>query len=504
LGIRGRLVVFLVCALVVSAVALALVGSAFLGPYFDSLEVAQARAKSEQVRSLLEVEFRDLGRTTEDWASWDDAVLFLRGQNPGFVEENLDSTSFDTLGVDTMVFLRPDGSTYWAGTRGPDDRISVAEHSFVQGLVAAVPASYHGAGQGFLWTNRGLFMVGLRPALPVHAGGDQAGMVILARAMNSAYWDSLGSRAGVPLVASSAGTENLGGFGAIGNAYRDGRRFTLLTVGFRDLTGALSLAVSATLPRDLEEASVQPVIFTFLGNLVVLSFLVLASYLFLTYALIKPLRAIAGFTRQVSETGNYHLRMDGFPPGELGVLATDIHSLLGTVETGTERLESLAATDGLTALANRRSFDVSLDRAWKVCRREGLPLGLILIDVDHFKRYNDLYGHRSGDVCLKAVAQVIQECAKRPQDLGARYGGEEFAVVLPHTDLPGTRKVAEDIRRGVLDLGLRHDSNEGGFVSISLGAAARIPGTEGSTGELVEAADHQLYAAKNTGRNRVC
>jgi diguanylate cyclase (GGDEF)-like protein len=322
--------------------------------------------------------------------------------------------------------------------------------------------------------------------------------------MDAAYWDSLGNRAGVPLVASSAGTENLGGFGSIGNAYREGRRFTLLSVGFRDLTGALSLAVSASLPRDLEEASVQPVAFTFVGNLVVLCFLVLASYLFLTYALIRPLRAIAGFTRRVSETGDYHLRLERIPPGELGVLATDIHFLLGTVETGVERLESLAATDGLTALANRRTFDMSLDRAWKLGRREGLPVGLILIDVDHFKRYNDLYGHRSGDVCLKAVAQVIQECAKRPSDLGARYGGEEFAVVLPHTDLPGTRKVAEDIRKGVVDLGLRHDSNEGGLVSISLGVAASVPGTEISTGDLVEAADHQLYAAKNSGRNRVC
>jgi len=489
---------------VVSALALALVGSAFLGPYFDSLETARARTKAEQIRSLLEVDFRDLGRTTEDWASWDDAVLFLRGQNPGFVTENLDPTSFGTLGVDTMAFLRPDGSVYWAGTLGVDKRISVAEQSFVRGLTASVPASYHGAGQGVLWTDRGLFMVALRPALPVHVAGGQAGLVILARAMDAAYWDSLGNRAGVPLVASSAGTENLGGFGSIGNAYREGRRFTLLSVGFRDLTGALSLAVSASLPRDLEEASVQPVAFTFVGNLVVLCFLVLASYLFLTYALIRPLRAIAGFTRRVSETGDYHLRLERIPPGELGVLATDIHFLLGTVETGVERLESLAATDGLTALANRRTFDMSLDRAWKLGRREGLPVGLILIDVDHFKRYNDLYGHRSGDVCLKAVAQVIQECAKRPSDLGARYGGEEFAVVLPHTDLPGTRKVAEDIRKGVVDLGLRHDSNEGGLVSISLGVAASVPGTEISTGDLVEAADHQLYAAKNSGRNRVC
>jgi diguanylate cyclase (GGDEF)-like protein len=505
LGIRGRLVVFLLSALVVAGVAVVVVGGTFLGPYLDSLEAGQARNKADQIRSLLEAEFQSLGRTAEDWAYWDDSVRFLRGENPAFADENLDGPSLANLAVDSMVFVRPDGTPFWAGTWEAPSQVVPSDPAFVRRLLETLPASYQGSGQGFLWTNRGPMVVALRPSLPVHIGGGRAGTVILVRAMDKGFWTSLGARAGVGLSPSTPAVhDDLSGFGSLREVRQAGHQFTVLTVGFRDLTGALTLAVTAPLPRVLEEAAVEPVGFTLLGNLFVLCLLVLAAFLFLTLVLIAPLRTITGFTRRVSETGDYHLRLERLPPGELGVLASDIHSLLGTVETGTQRLEALAATDGLTGLSNRRSFDQALDLAWKVCRRENRSLGLILVDVDHFKRYNDLYGHRSGDVCLKAVAQVIQDSAKRPSDVSARYGGEEFAVILPNTDLPGVVKVANDIRAGVVDLGLRHDTNDGGLVTVSLGAAAVVPGPDAAPGDLVETTDRRLYGAKNAGRNRVC
>jgi diguanylate cyclase (GGDEF)-like protein len=168
-------------------------------------------------------------------------------------------------------------------------------------------------------------------------------------------------------------------------------------------------------------------------------------------------------------------------------------------------LEKLALQDGLTGLANRRQFDVSLGNEFSRATRQGTPLGLAMIDVDHFKAYNDHYGHAAGDDCLRAVARAIrQQTPKRAGDLAARYGGEEMAVLLPNTDAAGTEAVAERMRAAVAALQLPHAGSPLGIVTISGGAASLVPrrGVDHAT-MLVEQADGALYAAKGAGRNRV-
>ncbi|WP_338766540.1 sensor domain-containing diguanylate cyclase [Massilia sp. METH4] len=168
-------------------------------------------------------------------------------------------------------------------------------------------------------------------------------------------------------------------------------------------------------------------------------------------------------------------------------------------------LEKLALQDGLTGLANRRQFDVSLGNEFSRATRHGASLGLAMIDVDHFKAYNDHYGHSAGDDCLRAVARAIREhTPKRAGDLAARYGGEELAVLLPNTDVAGTEAVAERMRAAVAALRLPHAGSALGIVTISAGVAAQVPrrGID-EAGALVERADRALYRAKAAGRDRV-
>ncbi|MBN2194452.1 MAG: diguanylate cyclase [Polyangiaceae bacterium] len=171
----------------------------------------------------------------------------------------------------------------------------------------------------------------------------------------------------------------------------------------------------------------------------------------------------------------------------------------------TELLAALTATDGLTGIANRRHLDATLAREWRRCMRRGSSLGVVMLDVDFFKRYNDRYGHAAGDDCLRAVAHAVSGSVLRAGDLTARFGGEEFAAVLPDTDLPGTVTVAERIRQAVAALALPHEGSEAATtVTVSAGAASVVPGaTEGGVEDLVQAADGALYAAKQAGRNRV-
>lgn len=170
-----------------------------------------------------------------------------------------------------------------------------------------------------------------------------------------------------------------------------------------------------------------------------------------------------------------------------------------------DQLTQLAITDGLTALGNRRHFDDVLEKEHARLARNDAELSLIMLDVDHFKRYNDAYGHGRGDDCLRAVAQVIAEAMLRPADLGARYGGEEFACVLPETDAEGARAIAEEIRARVEALRIPHGcSDTSDYVTVSVGVATERCQPGGSPLALVEQADRQLYRAKQSGRNQVC
>ncbi len=185
-------------------------------------------------------------------------------------------------------------------------------------------------------------------------------------------------------------------------------------------------------------------------------------------------------------------------------------------------LRRAAAVDPLTGLANRRAVDEKLEQEWQRARRSGLPLSLMLIDIDHFKLFNDEYGHPAGDDCIRTVAQALMKAARRPADLAGRYGGEEFAVILPETPLVGALVVAQATREAIAKSAMSHRrSPVSAHVTVSIGVSCYQRaggGTDGRYDErirtgfseqpgsakmLLEASDRALYAAKHAGRNRV-
>jgi diguanylate cyclase (GGDEF)-like protein len=183
-------------------------------------------------------------------------------------------------------------------------------------------------------------------------------------------------------------------------------------------------------------------------------------------------------------------------------LEEELRKAQAVTESHNVSLQELANTDSLTGLSNRRHFEMTLANEQQRARRGGKPCSVILIDVDHFKKYNDRYGHVAGDACLRKVGGAIASCLKRPADLAARYGGEEFVVVLPETDLPGAHVVAEQIRSRVAAMAIAHADSRVGHVSISLGAYTAHPGIcTDDAADWIRAADDMLYKAKARGRN---
>ncbi len=166
-------------------------------------------------------------------------------------------------------------------------------------------------------------------------------------------------------------------------------------------------------------------------------------------------------------------------------------------------LEHIALEDALTKVSNRRNFDKMLNVLWRSSRRENKPMSMMMIDIDYFKNYNDLYGHINGDECLTTVAKAIEQAIRRPGDFLARYGGEEFAVLLPYTDIEGALVVSEIVRVSVEALRLPHaGSDVSRFVTVSIGISTVSPSNEETCEQLVLLADKALYKAKAEGRNR--
>lgn len=182
-----------------------------------------------------------------------------------------------------------------------------------------------------------------------------------------------------------------------------------------------------------------------------------------------------------------------------------LHELQKELEVKNTELQRLSSQDGLTGIANRRTFDGFIAKEWSRASRESKPLSLILIDIDHFKKYNDGYGHQGGDECLRRVALALAATVKRPTDLVARYGGEEFAVVMPDTDAAGAANIAASLRENVDSMNLAHaHSDTADHVTISLGVATMVPVADKKPEELIVKSDEALYEAKKTGRNRFC
>ena len=172
------------------------------------------------------------------------------------------------------------------------------------------------------------------------------------------------------------------------------------------------------------------------------------------------------------------------------------------LQQANQKLERLSQIDGLTKIYNRRYFDIHLDMMWREHMRNGLPLSIIMLDIDYFKKYNDTYGHQAGDECLCTVTRAIEGSLHRSSDFLARYGGEEF-VVITKDDINGSQMLAEKLRHAVEALYLEHSKSSMEFVTISLGVASIIPTKISALTDLIKIADKALYDSKNRGRNRV-
>jgi diguanylate cyclase (GGDEF)-like protein len=261
-------------------------------------------------------------------------------------------------------------------------------------------------------------------------------------------------------------------------------------------------AVQSGIDRELGVAYLQLALFGM--------FVLLVAWFGGEQLIVRPIRSLVRTATRFGR-GDLHVRatqecwIAEFEP--LAVALDDMaRKLAGREEElriANQHLEELASLDGLTGLANRRGFDRQLELEWQRAGERRDPIALMMIDIDHFKLYNDRYGHVAGDTCLRSVGETLSLVTLESAVLVARYGGEEFALLLPGLDLQRTAALAEAARRSIEDLLITHAEAPCGHVTVSIGVESMVPEMGQTAADLVEAADGALYAAKRRGRNRV-
>jgi len=510
--IRRKILLFSALALGAFLAAVYLVSRFALLNGFARLEAEAARENIHHLQSGLKSEQSQLEVMARDYAQWDRTYEFMAKRDPDYERTELTLDTFKIIHI--SLFALMDGSGHvvlrknaggWSAGEDDLQKIVEVQQRLKGGGLRDVPLN------GILDLNGKLLLLAYQPVLTSRGAGEPRGTLVMAREVDESMVSSLGRSIGFPVwlePADSLSATNIGVSWTDGaNSARLESESTMLDyVVIRDFSGKTCRFLVGRTPRSLYlEGKKESRLF---WGLLMLAGCIYcgALFFFVDEVLVGRISCLSSDVAKVTISGDLSLRLNPGGDDELSSLARAVNSMLAAIQRAKVELiqaqESLrfhAEHDALTGVRNRRAIRDVLRKELARCRREGNTLGVILADVDHFKKINDHYGHASGDAVLVAVVQRIA-ATLRPYDLLGRYGGEEFLIIAPGCDLDLAQKLAERVRVAVgsepIDLG-----DDYATASLSLGVTL---GTAESDPEfLVAQADTAMYQAKRKGRNRV-
>jgi len=529
-----RTKVFLIIFVLFAALGIAdfIVQRFVIYPSFLELEHREAGENLQRIFHAIDRETYHVERLCRDWATWNDSHNFMATGYEGFIESNLSDDSLDNISLNLLVFCDTRGNIVWSRVRDLEDKTTLQLGFMAEGRIdpahttlALHPSPEGGRGKrGIFNTEAGPMLFATREVLRSDGSGPANGFLIMGRFLNETMLETLKEQTRLSFeivdpfdnarfLCRTSGMKPMQTGNLTYYTKDDGDKM-VSCAGFQNEAGETLFGVQYLFPRETTRKGIDSIryaVFLVIGSgvtvLVILNLMMQAVVL-------RPLQRLTDHAVKLQAEGDYSLRLDLDRKDEIGVLAKSLDTLVQTINDRTvelqranEQLTQLSLNDALTGIANRRMFDAYLKQEWRRAMREQTPLSVMLADVDHFKSYNDTYGHQQGDMCLIGVAAVMQLHMQRPADLLARYGGEEFAVILPGTDAEGARHMAEVLGQAVRDLRIDHcGSDAAPYVTLSIGVVTTIPSPEegdGGMDMLLEQADQALYQAKKAGRNRV-
>ncbi|MDD2463288.1 MAG: diguanylate cyclase [Desulfobulbus sp.] len=502
-------------------------------PSFLELEYREAGENLRRIFYAIDREVVHLDRLCHDWAVWDDSYAFMQKQSPQFMASNLNEATLTSDHLNLLLFCRLDGTIIWAsGTQNGKELAFPFLHTKAlpqrHPLLTHLPSNGTKSTSGIIDTPFGPLLFSTQTILRSDGSGPDKGFLVMGRLFDQEILQTLKEQTRILFEMLYPVPSEAGVCGSIeqGIPHRQERlnffelnngKFIKSCAGYPDITGKPLFGIQYLFPREITRKGIASM--GYAAALVIASGLIIVCILnlILQQVILRPIQQLTDHALAIEQEKDFSRRIDMAREDEIGKLAHSLDTMVQTIDVQTselqlanEQLIILSVQDGLTGIANRRMFDRYLNKEWRRAMREQVPLALILLDVDFFKKYNDTYGHQQGDRCLIAVAETMQKIIRRPADLAARYGGEEFAIILPNTHQEGAMLIAERVREGLQTLEIPHSGSDvSAHVSISLGVATTVPQANTDVtvaiDTFVETADRGLYQAKLQGRNRtVC
>lgn len=510
-------------------------------PAFHDIEIDYARNNIDRVVRRLDAQRETIDFTVYDWSAWNDTYSFIQTGDPEYIESNLYPDTFLNFGFDIALFLDLDGQPVWGRIfdfPAEGGYVDLSE-SYLDAAVAAITGfrkridteayidDQHTSGIVELDGIPALFA--MRPIVKSDGSGPHQGYVVFGQFLDEELVSKLSEQIvqdfSIELVSNAEVTEA-------------SENYTLEAINNRSLSaskiysieGTPRLRATAILPRNITELGREITFYGITLLVILCTFLAAALLALFRWMIVKPIMSLKADIASISDAMDYSLRANIKNNDEIGALSREFNSMLGVIESNNTELlrlnaeltskhqkvleiqnelqsanaelKRLSEHDPLTGLSNRLALEKKLEQAWEILSRTGDPLSVMLADIDHFKLYNDRYGHQAGDNALKQVAAALTEAAQRKSDMAARYGGEEFLLVLPSTDAEAAMEIAASIRETIIAANIEHDSSPvEPFLTISIGISTVVPCSELTMDDLISAADRALYRVKASGRN---
>jgi diguanylate cyclase (GGDEF)-like protein len=530
MSIKNKVFIYIVVFFATISISDYLVQRTVIYPSFMRIEYNQTADNIRRVLRAIDREGYHVYEVCDDWAKWNDTYEFIDNASQNYIDSNLLYESFNNIQVNLIYYYRNDGTLAWGKVydleKGSMLTVNFLKNGKPEQLFSIIFSNSSDekengkARSSVINTTQGPMIFATRPILKSDGAGPSKGMLVMGSFITQSMIESLRDQTRLDFEMEYPITEEkIRHIKETKTAHIEPdvtfytfnqEQFTDVRTLYSDILGEPIFSVFYRFPRDITRqglASMWYAQILFIISGLIISFLVLVM---LQLRLFHPLRRLTNHASRLQIEGDYSIRLNLNRKDEIGTLAESFDIMMQTIcertddlKTANEKLEQLSRLDGLTGIANRRMFDEVMEKEWRKMVRGKSPLGLILMDVDFFKRYNDLYGHQAGDKCLVEVADAISKNIRRPADLAARYGGEEFVVILPNTDSEGAFFIAEKIRKTIMDLNIKHGvSDVSEFITLSLGVGTVIPQHGDDLNQFIKEVDQALYYSKQTGRNR--
>ena len=481
---------------------------------FSSIEHQQANEQMAQLSRNLNGELDRLNQTTFDWANWDDAYNFIQHPNKDFTDRHVSSASLKEIEIKLLVILDHQGNTAFSEAVNLMNGEAESAASFIKTVInikqrIAQPPGGSGKMCGLDISTVGPILLCWQPIRKSDLSGKPAGTIVMGRLLNSAMISKIQTQSNIrfeliqlPLHdAESVATTNT-------VVQPEQLEFSttepnVLNALLSNFNGQPILKVRLLYPNDVSTRGSELTWKVLELVLIVTMLTCLIQFAGVQLLIMRPLRKMGHDLNSIWRNARWAERLHiSRGNDELSELAHSVNRMLGLIRKQVMVLETMAHTDTLTKIANRRAFDQRILIEMSLHKRNQTALSLLLISVDHFKEYNDLYGYPAGDEILIQITSLLTQVACRPADLAARISEEEFAIILPATNLDGAAHVAQLLKSNLDKLNLPHlNSPISDRVTLSIGISSADNETLDSFTQRVADANH---TARQNGKNCIC